>query len=177
MKRIAPIILMLLAVSTFAQVKTTVTKSTITFAIKNLGINTGGSISGLQANIQFDAAHLNASVIEASADVNTINTDNDARDTHLKSEEFFDVAHFPKITMKSVAIKHKSGDKYEGQFNLTMKDKTKQFTVPFTYIETGNTAAIKGTLKLNRLDFGVGGSSLVLSNEVVVNIEVEFNKG
>lgn len=178
MKRIyAPIILMLLAVGAFAQVKNTITKSGIVFEIKNLGINTGGSISGLQANIQFDAAHLNASVIEATADVNTINTDNDARDTHLKSEEFFDVAHFPKITMKSVSIKHKSGDKYEGQFNVTMKDKTKQFTVPFTYTETGNTAAIKGTLKLNRLDFGVGGSSLVLSDEVVVTIEVEFNKG
>jgi polyisoprenoid-binding protein YceI len=178
MKRIfAPIVLLLLTVSASAQIKTTVTKSKITFEIKNLGIKTAGSIGGLQANIQFDPANLNATVIEATIDPNTINTDNDARDTHLKSDEFFDVAHFPKITMKAVSVKHKSGDKYEGQFNLTLKDKTKLIDVPFTYTETGNTIAIKGSFKLNRLDFGVGGSSLVLSDEVIVSVELEMVKG
>jgi len=177
MKRIiAPIVLLLLAVNVFSQVKTTVTKSKITFEIKNLGIKTGGSISGLQANVQLDAAHLNTSSIEATLDSKTINTDNDSRDEHLRSEDFFDVARFPKITMKSVSLRHKSGDKYEGQFSLTIKDKTKEFSVPFTYAETGNTATVKGSFKLNRLDFGVGGSSLVLADEVTVTIEVEIAK-
>jgi polyisoprenoid-binding protein YceI len=172
----SPIILLFLAFNGFTQVKTNITKSKITFQIKNLGIGTGGSLGGLQASIQFDPTHLNTSVIEATADANTINTDNDTRDSHLKSDEYFDVARFPKITMKSVSFKHKSGDNYVGQFNLIMKDRTKQFDVPFTYIETGNTTAIKGTFKLNRLDFGVGGSSLVLSNEVTVIIELEATK-
>jgi polyisoprenoid-binding protein YceI len=178
MKRIfAPIILLLLVVNAFAQVKTTVTKSKITFEIKNLGIKTGGSIGGLQATVQFDPAHLNTSSVEASVDPKTVNTDNDGRDEHLRSDEFFDAARFPKITMKSVSFKHKSGDKYEGQFNLTLKDKTKLVNVPFTYTDAGATVAIKGSFKLNRLDFGLGGSSLVLSDEVVVNIEVEMAKG
>ena len=176
MKRIiAPIVLLFLAVNVFAQVKTTVTKSKITFEIKNLGIKTGGTIGGFQVNMLFDDAH-NISSIEANVDTKTINTANDSRDEHLRSEDFFDVAHFPKITMKSVSLKHKSGDKYEGQFNLTLKDKTKEFTVPFTYTDSGNTATIKGTFKLNRLDFGLGGSSLVLSDEVIVTIDVEVSK-
>lgn len=178
MKRIfAPIILLFLTAGALAQVKTTITQSKITFQIKNLGINTSGSIGGLQAVVQFDPAHLNTSLIDATADVNTIDTDNDTRDTHLKSEEFFDVVHFPKITMKSVSFKHKNGDNYIGQFNLVMKDRTRQFDVPFTYTETGNTAAFKGTLKLDRTDFGVGSKSMILSSDVTVIIEVELVKG
>jgi polyisoprenoid-binding protein YceI len=178
MKKTAALItfLLILATFTFAQTKTTITKSTIKFQIKNLGIAADGTIAGLQANIQFNAAQLSTSIIEASVDVNTINTDNDARDKSLKSDEFFDVAHYPKITMKSVSFKHKSGNKYTGQFNLTIKNKTKTFEVPFTYTETGNAAVITGGFKLNRLDFDIGDSSLVLSNDVAVNIEVEVSK-
>jgi polyisoprenoid-binding protein YceI len=177
MKRIfAAIILLFLTAGAIAQVKITVTKSKITFQIKNLGIMTGGSIGGLQAIVQFDPAHLNTSLIEATADINTINTDNDTRDTHLKSEEFFDLEHFPKITMKSVSFKHKSGDNYVGLFNLVMKDRTRQFDVPFTYTETGNTGAFKGTLKLDRTDFGVGSKSMILSSDVTVIIEVTVTR-
>ena len=178
MKRIfAPIILLLIAVSGFAQVKQTVTKSTITFKIKNLGINTGGNISGLQANILFDAAHLPTSVMDATVEANTLNTDNNTRDTHLKGEEFFDVACFPKISLKSISFNHKSGDNYVGQFNLTMKDRTKAVEMTFTYTETGTTALFKGSFKLNRTDFGVGGKSMVMSSDVTVDIELETTKG
>ena len=175
MKKILPLIAILFFITgAFAQVK--VTKAKITFQIKNLGINTGGSFGAMQANVQFDPAHLNASTIEASADVNSINTDNDTRDEHLRSDEFFDSARFPKIIMRSVSFKHKSGNNYSGQFNLTMKDHTKALDIPFTYIDNGNSATFKGSFKLNRLDFGVGGSSLVLSNDVTVSIEVETAK-
>ena len=178
MKRIAPVfVLLLLALATFGQTKNTITKSTITFQIKNLGIATGGSLAGLQANIDFNPANLNAGIIDATVDVNTINTGNDQRDTHLKSADFFDAAHFPKIELKSISVKHKSGANYVGQFNVTMHGKTKEINMPFSYTENGNILAFKGTLKLNRLDFGVGSESLVLSNDVVVNIEVELSKG
>lgn len=176
MKRITLIIpLLILATIAFAQ-KTAINKASIKFQIKNLGINTGGSFNSLQANVQFTPDKLESSTIEAILDVNSIDTDNDLRDQHLRSDEYFDVAKYPKITMKSVSFKHKSGDNYTGQFNLTIKDKTKTFEIPFTYIATDNTATFKGGLKLNRLDFGVGGKSLVLSNDVSVSIEVEAGK-
>jgi polyisoprenoid-binding protein YceI len=177
MKRI-PLIISFLIISiatAFAQ-GATVTKSSIKFQIKNLGINTGGTIGGLKATIQFNPAQLATSSIEATADVATINTDNDERDQHLRSADFFEVQRYPHITMKSVSFKRKSGANYVGTFNVTIKDKTKQLDVPFTYTENGNTAAITGTVKLNRLDFGVGGSSLVLSNDVTATITVEMNK-
>jgi polyisoprenoid-binding protein YceI len=159
-----------------AQVKHTVTKNTITFQIKNLGIQTGGTIGGLQANIQFDPANLGASSIESTVDVSTINTDNDMRDEHLKSDVFFDAAKYPHITMKSVSFKHKSGDSYMGQFNVTIKAKTQLVSVSFTYTASGNAASFKGSFKMKRSDFGVGDSSLTLSDDVTVLIDVETSK-
>lgn len=176
MKKLTPLIIATLFLLNIAVAQTRVTRSKISFQIKNLGINTNGVIGTMQANIQFDPATLNTSTIEATADVKSINTDNDTRDDHLRSDEFFDVARFPKITMRSVSFRKKSGNNYIGQFNVTIKDKTKAFDVPFTYVANGNSGSFKGTFKLNRLDFGVGESSLVLSNDVTVTIEADTTK-
>lgn len=177
MKKYLSLILFISVTSlVLAQVKHTVSKSSVTFEIKNLGINTSGSISGLKGDILFDPANLSASKIEASVDAATINTDNDSRDNHLKSDSYFDVAKYPTITLKSVALKHKSGNNYTGTFNLTIKNKTNAVELPFTYAETGNTASFKGTLKIKRTDYGVGGKSLVMSNDVTINIEADTSK-
>jgi polyisoprenoid-binding protein YceI len=175
-KKYLAVIFLFLANCAIAQVKHTVTKATITFKIKNLGINTSGSIGGLQANIQFDPANLGSSIIEATADVNTINTDNDMRDEHIKSDTYFNVAKYPQISMKSAYIKHKSGDNYTGQFNVTIKGKTLPLDVPFTYTINGGNASFTGILKLKRTDFGIGSSSMVMADEVTVNIDVETSK-
>ncbi|WP_295674073.1 YceI family protein [uncultured Mucilaginibacter sp.] len=156
--------------------QTPVTRSAITFEIKNLGINTGGSISGLVTKVNFTPASLSASSIEASVDVNTINTDNSSRDEHLRSTDFFDVARFPKISLKSVAFKHKSGNNYVGTFILMIKDKSKQIEMPFTFLDKDNTIGFKGTFKINRLDFGVGSESMILSNDVNITIDCEGKK-
>jgi polyisoprenoid-binding protein YceI len=175
-KFIAPLLIIMIACASFTLVKSMVTRSVIALKIKNMGIGVDGAISGLQADIQFSPTNLASSTIEASVDANTINTDNSSRDDHLKGEDFFDVAHYPKITIKSVSFKHKSGNNYTGQFNLTIKGKTKLIEIPFTYTEKGTTGVFKGSFKLNRLDFGVGDSSLILSNDVTVNIDAEAGK-
>jgi polyisoprenoid-binding protein YceI len=156
--------------------QTPVSRSAITFEIKNLGINTGGSIGGLAAKVNFTPANLSASSIEASVDVNTINTDNSSRDEHLRNADFFDVVRYPKISLKSVAFKHKSGNNYVGTFILTIKDKSKQIEMPFTFLDKDNTLGFKGTFKINRLDFGVGSESMILSNDVTVTIDCEGKK-
>src|ERR1700761_2015679 len=172
MKKLFALLIIATIASSFTLFKNTIIRSAITFQIKNMGIGTGGSLGGLQADIQFKPADLATSSIEATVDVNTINTDNSSRDEHLKSDDFFDVAHHPKITLKSVSFKHKSSSNYTGVFNLTIRAKTKQVEVPFTFTEKDNSQAFKGTFKINRLDYGVGGTSLVLSDEVIVNIDM-----
>jgi len=145
------------------------TRSAITFEIKNLGIGTSGSISGLLTEIQFTPSNLNSSIVEASVDVNTINTDNSSRDEHLRSED-------PKIVLKSVTFKRKSGNNYLGTFTLTIKGKSKQIEMPFIFLEKENAVEFKGTFKINRLGFGVGSKSMILSDEVTVNIDCEEKK-
>jgi polyisoprenoid-binding protein YceI len=164
------------AYSGVVKAQSAVTRSSVTFQIKNMGISTGGSFGGLVTKSRFNPANLGTSTIEASVDVNTINTDNSAKDEHLRSEDFFDAAHYPRISLKSLAFKHKSGNNYVGTFTLTIKDKSKQIEMPFTYLDKGNAIEFKGTFKLNRLDFGVGSSSMILSDEVTINIDCEEKK-
>ncbi|WP_426583437.1 YceI family protein [Mucilaginibacter sp. R-33] len=169
-------IVVLLIFATTAGFAQTVSKSDISFKIKNLGFNVGGTFGGLQADIKFKPNDLEGSFIEASVLSNTVNTDNESRDKHLKSEDYFDVIKYPKITLKSVSFKRKSGSNYTGNFNVTIRDKTKLIEVPFTYTESGNTAQLKGNFMILRTDFGIGGKNLILSNEANVSVEAEISK-
>ncbi|MCJ8210472.1 YceI family protein [Mucilaginibacter sp. RS28] len=176
MKKLLILAALFIGVNAFAQTKHTVVKSAVTYHIKNMGINTDGKFESVQANINFDTQHLAASSIEATADAASINSDNNMRDNHLRKPDYFDVEKYPKITMKSVSFKSNGGNNYTGIFNVTIKDKTKAVEVPFTYTENGSSALFKGSFKINRRDFGVGGKSLILSDEATVNVEVQTNK-
>ena len=170
-KFLLPILLIIVASTAFTYVHSTITRAAITFKTKNMGIGVDGTIGGLQADVHFNPADLAASSIEASADVNTLNTDNSSRDEHLRAEGFFDAANYPKIFLKSVAIKHRSGNNYTSQFNLTIKGKTRQVDIPFTLTQSNGTSTFKGSFKINRLDYGIGSSSMVLADEVNINID------
>jgi len=162
--------------SSFIFSQNTVSRSNITFKVKNVGIYTEGKIGGLQATVHFNPADLATVEIEASVDVTTINTDNSMRDDHVKSDEFFDVAHFPKILIKSVSVRHKSGNRYAGQFNLTIKNKTLPIEIPFTFTQKGDATEFTGTFTINRRDYGVGENSLTLSDDVTISIDAELKE-
>jgi len=176
MKKIALLLSVFFTLTAVAQVKQTVTKSNVIFRIKNMGVMTGGSFNGLVADIKFDPANLSASSIDAFVDARTIDTDNGLRDNHLKSTDYFDVDRYPKISMKSVSFKHKRAGNYTGIFNVTIKNKTKTVEVPFTYTADGSVANFEGSFRINRLDFGIGDTSMVLSNEATVSIKLETAK-
>lgn len=160
----------------FSQSAQKVTSSTVTFKIKNLGINTEGSFGGFKATIVFDPNHLESSSIEASVDTRTINSGNNMRDNHLKKEEYFDVEKYPEIKLKSVAFNHQKGENYTGDFDVTIKAKTKRIKLPFTYTENGGSNSFKGSFGIKRSDFGIGGKSMVLSDDALVTIAVETTK-
>jgi polyisoprenoid-binding protein YceI len=177
MKNIIPVIAFLIVgTGAFAQVNNNITKAKISFELKNLGIKTGGVIGGVQGNIAFDPAKLATSKIEATADVNTINTDNDMRDEHLKKDDYFDVEKYPKMSLSSVSFKKNSGNAFTGQFNITIKGITKPVEVPFTYATAATGNLFKGSFKINRKDFKIGGNSMTMSDDVTINFEAEATK-
>ena len=173
MKRIVLIILLLSATLGFAQTKQTVTKAAVSYQIKNMGFTTTGEFGGFVGDIKFDKAHLATSSIEASVEAKTINSEDDMRDEHLRKSDYFDVDHYPKIVMKSVSFQQKGGNNFIGQFDVTIKGKTKTVAFPFTFVQNGNIAVFKGSFKINRLDFGIGDTSMILANEAVILVEVE----
>jgi polyisoprenoid-binding protein YceI len=140
----------------------------VTFTIKNFGINTSGEIKGLKGTIKWDAANPSASLFNMSVDVNTINTGIDMRDAHLKKEEYFNAEKYPVITFISTAV---NASNITG--NLTIKGVTKPVSFPFTVKPSNGGYLFEGEFAINRKDFGIGGGSVSLSNSVTVNLKVQ----
>src|SRR5690349_23105303 len=133
----------------------------VIFTIKKFGINTRGEFKGLNGSIKWDADDPSNSVFDVSVAVNTINTGIGMRDKDLKEATWFDASKFPTINFKSTNI---TATNVTG--NLTIKGTTKQISFPFTVTATTAGYVFEGRFPLNRRDFGVGGSSFSLSDNV-----------
>lgn len=124
-------------------------------------------------------------VITLTADVNSINTDNEKRDAHLKSPDFFDVAKYNTLSFKSKSFTQVSGKNYKLTGDLTIHGVTRTVTLDVIYNGTITHPMTKklvsgfkvsGTFK--RSDFGIGASmpGSVVSDEVNLIANVEFVK-
>lgn len=149
--------------------------SRVHFVIKNFGINTGGDFNGLQGIILFDTANVAAAKFDVTVAANTVDTDNTTRDRHLRSDEYFDAEKFPAIRLVSTAIS-KTNKTAEGFYfftgDLTIRDSTHQVSFPFKAVKQANGYVFTGDFQINRLHYGVGQKSAVLSNEVAISLSV-----
>ena len=150
-------------------------KSEVKFVIKNFGLNTSGSLNGLKGTINFDPANPGASSFNVTVDANSVNTGSDARDNHLRKEEYFNVEKYPVINFVSTTIK-KDQNGYIVTGNLTIKGVTKSITFPFTVENHDNGIELSGEFSIDRSDFNVGGGSAVLGDNVNVSLKVFANK-
>ena len=157
----------LLLAFTVVDLKPVDADDSVTFIIKNFGINTKGSFSGLKGAIKWDATNPSNSSFNVSVDANTINTGIDMRDNDLRKERYFNVAKYPTINFVSTAV---NATTVTG--NLTIKGITKQVNIPYTVKPSGNGYLFEGKLPLNRRDFDVGGSSFTLSDDLEVQLKV-----
>ena len=112
--------------------------------------------------------------------VPSITTDNEMRDKHLLSDDFFNAEKFPTMTFTSTGIKSLGNNKFVLSGNLTVRDVTKKVEVPLVYggqvkDPWGNLkAGFKATGKINRKDFGLKYANAAATGEAVVGDEVEF---
>lgn len=127
---------------------------------------------------------LSDAVIELTATINSIDTDNERRDTDLKSANWFDAATHPTMTFKSTSIKRVADKKYSLSGNLTLHGVTRPVTMDMALLGTREhprtkkpMAAIKVTGKINRTDFGVGSdNTATVGDEVEIRGVGEFTK-
>jgi polyisoprenoid-binding protein YceI len=143
--------------------------SSITFKIKNLGFNTTGRFRGITGTITFSPDDLAGSHFDVQVKANTVDTEVNMRDNHLRSDEYFDVKNYPQITFVSVKVtpSNKSGTLFVFG-KLTMKGITKDISFPFTAQPIQDGYLFDGEFKVNRRDFKVGGGNTVSDNLTVI---------
>ena len=147
--------------------------SKVHFVIKNFGIKTGGDFTGLKGTVKFDPTNYSATVFDVTVDASTIDTDNDSRDGHLKKAEYFDVATYKTIHFKSTKVTQSSiAGRLYVYGNLTIKNITKPVEFGFEAKPKNCGYVFDGQFTINRRDFGVGGSSISLSDSLTVSLLV-----
>lgn len=145
--------------------------SVVSFKIKNFGFSVGGSFQGLQGDIRFNPDSLPAARFDVTVEASSINTDNNMRDEHLRGEDYFDVKNHPRIRFVSQSVKPARKNEFEMTGSLTIKNTTRVIRFPFTAAAAEGGYLFTGSFKINRKDFGVGGSSTI-SDELTVELKV-----
>ncbi len=161
----------------------------IKFKVKHLMVtNVTGQFNVFDGTVESNKTDFSDAKISFEADVNSIDTKNEQRDTHLKSADFFDAANFPKLNFVSKTINKKSEGEYEVIGDLTIRGTKKEIKLAVTYNGTvsgfGGTevAGFEITGKLNRFDFGLHWNALtevggvVVADEVKLEISAELKK-
>lgn len=177
----------LLAVPAFAAQQFTVdpSHSNVGFTIKHLMSKVSGSFNEFEGQFTFDEKNPSKSSANMTIKIDSIDTNNDKRDDHLKSADFFDEDKHPTMTFKSTKATKVSGKKYKLVGDLTMKGVTKPATFDVEYLGTTTgmtgkpTAGFTATAKVNRKDFGLNWNKAldkggyVLGDDVLINVQVE----
>lgn len=158
------------------------THSEIGFKVKHMMFtNVSGQFEKYDATVTTDGDNFENAIIDFTADVASINTNNADRDGHLKSADFFDVENSPKLTFKSTSFTKVDDNNYELAGNLTIKgtEKAVKFPVEFSGLMTdpwGNTKVGLNVLgKINRKDWGLNWNSALETGGVLVGEEVKMN--
>nr|WP_294947673.1 YceI family protein [uncultured Mucilaginibacter sp.] len=162
--------------------------SEVQFKVKHLVISTvTGSFKTFEGELTTESDDFEGADVSFSLDVNSIDTNQDHRDSHLKGADFFDAETYPKISFKSTSFT-KDGDEYKLTGDLTIKDVTKSVTLDVEHGGVagdfyGNTkAGFEVTGKINRKDFGLvwdgvtEAGSVVLGSDIKLIINVQFAK-
>jgi polyisoprenoid-binding protein YceI len=162
--------------------------SEVTFKIKHLMIsNVSGNFTKFDGEINANNSDLSDAVFSFEADIDSINTNNEQRDGHLKSADFFDVENHPKLSFKSTSFT-KKGDDYELVGDFTLRGVTKSVQLNAEYFGSavdpyGNEKhgfEISG--KISRKEFGLefniitDAGNIVLSDDVKLLVNAQFSK-
>ena len=156
----------------------------IGFSVRHLVINNiRGRFTDYEGSIIYDEQDITQSSVEITIKAQSVNTDVQPRDEHLRTSEFFDAAKFPDITFKSTRVE-KRGSGFAAIGIFTMHGIAKEITIPFkingkSNFQGGTHLGVEGTVVIDRRDFGMSWSAtldnggLVVGNDVTIELNIE----
>lgn len=163
--------------------------SELGFKIKHLMItNVSGSIKKFHIEMDTAGADFSTAQVRLTADLNSISTNNEQRDAHLRNSDFFDADNFPQMEFRSTSIEPSGDDSFTLNGELTLKGISKPVRLQVEY--SGVTkdpwgterAGFTVTGKIKRSDWGINFNSVLetggvaLSDEVRINAEAQMVK-
>jgi polyisoprenoid-binding protein YceI len=157
------------------------------FSISHLTVSeVEGTFRSFNATIIASKEDFSDAVIELTAEVNSIDTDNEKRDEHLRNPDFFDAAKYPTLIFKSKSFKKVTDKKYKLVGDLTLHGVTKPVELDVTlngtaiHPYTKRTIAgfkVSGVIKRSDFDISKDTPSAMLGDEVTITANTEFIKG
>lgn len=151
----------------------------IGFSVRHLVIsNSRGNFKTFQGKAEYDEKKQQLIRVSASIDAASIDTDNEKRDEHLRSADFFDVVKYPKITFESTSIKKMANDDYEVVGKLMIHGVTKEVTLKGKMLgstdskDFGKRIGFTASAVIMRKDFGLTWNKLLEAGKLAVGEEV-----
>jgi polyisoprenoid-binding protein YceI len=155
--------------------------SSINFSIRHMVVSkVRGRFATFTGTVNLDDADVTRSVVEATIDASSIDTGTAARDTHLRSADFFDVEKFPELRFRSTRIERLDADRYRVVGQLTIRDVTREVSLD---VEAGGRAkdpwgneraGFVARVVLDRKDFGLGWNQVLEAGGVLVGDRVDI---
>ncbi len=161
------------------------THARLSFAVSHMSISESeGAFKNFDIKITSSKEDFSDATVEMTADINSLDTDNEQRDAHLKAADFFDVAQFPTMTFKSKSLTKVAENKYKATGDLTLHGVTKPVTLDVVAKKGYNpyakkdVAGFKITGSIKRSDFGIAPKmeEKMLGDEVFILCNAEFSK-
>lgn len=157
------------------------THSEVQFKVKHLVISTvTGNFNSFDGSIETEGDNFEGASVSFEADIDSISTNNEDRDGHLKSEDFFDAENHPKLVFESGSLEKTGDSQYKLTGDLTIRNTTKKVELDVVHGGTvedpyGNTkAGFEVTGTINRKEFGLTWSAVTEAGNVVVGDEVKL---
>lgn len=158
------------------------------FSVRHMMVSTvRGQLGRISGTLEYDGKDLRSIKADVSIDVTGINTQNDRRDNHLRSADFFDAENHPMLTFKSKRVEEVGTGRFKLVGDLTIRGNTREVALdvegpsPIVKTQRGVVTGASATTRINRMEYGLKWNNMVeagpvVGDEVTVTIDIEVNR-
>jgi polyisoprenoid-binding protein YceI len=155
--------------------------SEVVFQVRHLVTRVRGRFTSFEGTIAFDQADPSRSTVDVTIQAASIDTAEPARDTHLRSADFFSAEEFPALTFRSTGITKTGQDSYDVAGDLTIHGVTRPVNLAASYLGAAkdpwgkDRIGFEAETKINRKDFGLNWNAALETGGFLVGDEVKIS--